>query len=94
MVVQDPHGRADFHAMRAALSREPERLAFFAFDLPMFDGHDLRNKPLHERRRLLQDVLGEVDLPQIAFSREVPGTGLRCSRRLRPWALKVLSRRT
>jgi ATP-dependent DNA ligase len=50
MVVQDEHGRADFHAMRAALSREPERLAFFAFDLPMLDGHDLRNKPLHERR--------------------------------------------
>jgi bifunctional non-homologous end joining protein LigD len=75
MVVQDPHGRADFHAMRAALSREPERLAFFAFDLPMLDGHDLRNKPLHERRRILQDVLGEADLPQIAFSREVPGTG-------------------
>jgi len=27
-----------------------------------------------ERRRLLQDVLGEADLPHIAFSREVPGT--------------------
>jgi ATP-dependent DNA ligase len=53
MVVQDESGRADFHAMRAALSREPERLAFFAFDLPMLDGHDLRNKPLHERRRIL-----------------------------------------
>jgi DNA ligase D-like protein (predicted ligase) len=75
MVVQDESGRADFHAMRAALSREPERLAFFAFDLPMLDGHDLRNKPLHERRRILQDVLGEADLPQIAFSRDVPGTG-------------------
>jgi bifunctional non-homologous end joining protein LigD len=75
MVVQDESGRADFHAMRAALSREPERLAFFAFDLPMLDGHDLRNKPLHERRRILQDILGEADLPQIAFSRDVPGTG-------------------
>ena len=75
MVVQDERGRADFHAMRAALSKEPERLAFFAFDLPMLDGHDLRNKPLHERRRILQDVLGESDLPQIAFSRDVPGTG-------------------
>jgi bifunctional non-homologous end joining protein LigD len=56
MVVQDEHGRADFHAVRAALTREPERLAFFAFDLPMLDGHDLRNKPLYERRRILQDL--------------------------------------
>jgi ATP-dependent DNA ligase len=75
MVVQDPHGRADFHAMRAALLKEPERLAFFAFDLLMLDGRDLRNEPLHERRRLLQDVVGSADLPQFAFSREVPGTG-------------------
>jgi bifunctional non-homologous end joining protein LigD len=35
MVVQDESGRADFHVMRAALCREPERLAFFAFDLLM-----------------------------------------------------------
>src|SRR5215207_7350729 len=75
MVVQDPHGRADFQAMRAALSREPERLAFFAFDLLMLDGRDLRNEPLHERRRLLQDLVGSAELPQFAFSREVPGTG-------------------
>jgi bifunctional non-homologous end joining protein LigD len=75
MVVQDPQGRADFHAMRAALSKEPERLAFFAFDLPMLDGRDLRNEPLHERRRLLQDLVGSADLPQFAFSGEVPGTG-------------------
>src|SRR5215212_9579195 len=93
MVVQDPQGRADFHAMRAALSREPERLAFFAFDLPMLDGHDLRNKPLHERRRLLQDILGEADLPQIAFSRDVPGTGRRCSQPRKPWGSKVSCQR-
>src|SRR5215207_7153514 len=42
MVVQDPHGRADFHAMQTALSKEPERLAFFAFDFLMLDGRDLR----------------------------------------------------
>jgi bifunctional non-homologous end joining protein LigD len=74
-LVQDEHGRADFHAMRAALAREPERLAFFAFDLPMLDAHDLRNKPLHERRRILQDLLGSADLPQIRFSAEIPGDG-------------------
>jgi ATP-dependent DNA ligase len=41
----------------------------------MLDGRDLRNEPLHERRRLLHDLVGSADLPQLAFSREVPGTG-------------------
>jgi ATP-dependent DNA ligase len=78
-----------------ALSREPERLAFFAFDLPMLDGHDLRNKPLHERRRILQDILGEADLPQIAFSRDVPGTPVpRCSPRPSRWDSRASCLRT
>jgi hypothetical protein len=74
MVVQDESGRADFHATRAALSREPQRLAFFAFDLLILDDRDLRDEPLSERRRVLQDLLGSADLPQIAFSGAVPGT--------------------
>jgi bifunctional non-homologous end joining protein LigD len=41
----------------------------------MLDGHDLRNKPLHERRRILQDLLGSADLPQIGFSGDIPGNG-------------------
>jgi bifunctional non-homologous end joining protein LigD len=30
---------------------------------------------LHERRRLLHDLVGSANLPQFAFSRDVPGTG-------------------
>ena len=36
---------------------------------------DPRNEPLHERRRLLQDLVGSAGLPQFAFSGDVPGTG-------------------
>jgi bifunctional non-homologous end joining protein LigD len=75
MVVQDESGRADFHAMRAALLREPERLAFFAFDLLMLNDRDLRDAPLSERRRMLLDLLGSTDLPQVGFSGAVPGSG-------------------
>jgi bifunctional non-homologous end joining protein LigD len=68
----------------AALSREPERLAFFAFDLLMLDGRDLRNEPLHERRRLLQDLVGSTNPAAVRVqsrgARHRPG-GVRCCRR-------------
>jgi DNA ligase D-like protein (predicted ligase) len=75
MVVQDEAGRSDFHAMRAAVTREPERLVLFAFDLPMLDGRDLRDEPLRERRRILRDLIGSAGGTQIGFSGEVAGTG-------------------
>jgi ATP-dependent DNA ligase len=51
-------------------------------------------KPLHERRRILQDILGEADLPQIAFRREVPGTGPEVFEAAEPWASRASSQGT
>lgn len=55
--VQDEHGVTDFPALRAAMTREPHRLAFFAFDLLHLDGEDLRQAPLEERRAKLRWLL-------------------------------------
>src|SRR5262249_19953680 len=74
-VVQDEIGRADFHAMRSAIGREPGRLAYIAFDLPMLDGRDLRDEPLSERRRLLEDLVGSAGGVQIGFSEAVADDG-------------------
>ena len=49
-VVQDALGVSDFYALRAAMTREPDRVVFFAFDLLHLDGKDLRGLPLVERR--------------------------------------------
>ncbi len=42
MIVQDERGLSDFLALRHALSQEPHRLFFYAFDLLHLDGNDLR----------------------------------------------------
>jgi hypothetical protein len=44
VVVQDADGISDFEALNSAISWEPERLLFYAFDLLQFDGKDLREK--------------------------------------------------
>jgi bifunctional non-homologous end joining protein LigD len=53
MVVQDEHGITDFNTLRSAIYTAPHRIVFFAFDLLHLDGHDLRRRPLMERRALL-----------------------------------------
>jgi bifunctional non-homologous end joining protein LigD len=61
MIVQDETGRSDFHALRAAIDGEPHRLIFYAFDLLVIEGEDLRPIPLVERRDFLEALIGEHD---------------------------------
>jgi len=45
-------------ALSEAISaRQPERLAYFAFDLLHLDGHDLRRCAIDDRKMLLRDVI-------------------------------------
>src|SRR6218665_811923 len=57
VVVQDDAGVTDFGQLRRAMTAEPHRLAFFAFDLLHLDGEDLRQQPLEERRAKLRWLL-------------------------------------
>jgi DNA ligase D-like protein (predicted ligase) len=58
VIVQDEHGRCDFHGLKNAIAKEPHRLVFMAFDLLHLDGADLRRMPLEDRRTALREVLG------------------------------------
>jgi DNA ligase D-like protein (predicted ligase) len=76
MIVQDEHGRSTFEGFKWALSREPERLVFMAFDLLRLDCEDLRSMPLLERRQRLQEVVGCYDPScRIQYSEHVTGAG-------------------
>lgn len=55
--VQDERGVTDFAALRSAMTKEPWRLVFFAFDLLHLNGVDLRRQPLEERRAHLRWIL-------------------------------------
>lgn len=54
----DEHGAPDFAALQAALSDDDTaELIFFAFDLLMIDGTDVRREPLAERKARLKTTL-------------------------------------
>jgi DNA ligase D-like protein (predicted ligase) len=76
MIVQDEQGRSDFHALKSAIARAPERLVFYAFDLLALDGRDLRRVPLLDRRTELVMLVGPHDRAScVQFSDAVMGGG-------------------
>ena len=76
LIVQNDQGLSDFDSLYRAITREPHRLCYFAFDLLHLDGEDLRQQPVEARRARLQDLLGSnhPDCP-IQFSEAVQGDG-------------------
>jgi bifunctional non-homologous end joining protein LigD len=60
IVVLGANGTPDFNALQNAFDRHARRIiVFFLFDVPFFEGYDLRKVPLLARRSLLQGLLEE-----------------------------------
>ena len=57
IIVQDERGVSDFEALKSAIRWQPHRLVFCAFDLLHFNGKDVREQPLLERRAKLQELV-------------------------------------
>jgi len=53
IVAYDTHGRPSFNVLQNQISENPT-LHFYAFDLLMLRGRDLKGEPLDNRRRLLR----------------------------------------
>lgn len=71
IVVHDDSGKPDFGKLQLAFDgKHAERIEFFLFDLPYFDGHDLRELPLVERRGLLEQLLKKKKSGKVRFSAE------------------------
>lgn len=76
IIVQSETGASDFHAVRSAIASAPHRLVFYAFDLLMTDGHDVRREPCVDRRARLREMIGEHDPAfRIQFSDHIVGHG-------------------
>lgn len=57
-VALDDRGVSDFAALQAAFHEGRQRyITYFAFDILHLDGHNLRQLPLSERRKILAEVL-------------------------------------
>lgn len=58
IVVVDEQGRSSFQSLQRQLKeKKAGRLAYFVFDLPWFQGHDLRGVALEERKEVLRQLL-------------------------------------
>jgi bifunctional non-homologous end joining protein LigD len=58
IVALDPKGRSSFQLLQAYdLGREKPPILFYAFDLLRFEGKDLQNLPLTERKEILKKAL-------------------------------------
>ncbi|HEX7637651.1 MAG TPA: non-homologous end-joining DNA ligase, partial [Burkholderiaceae bacterium] len=72
-VVLDTRGRPSFNALQNALDgRKADAVAYFLFDIPYANGHDLREVPLHARRDLLRRVLEGHAGERLRFSEDFP----------------------
>jgi bifunctional non-homologous end joining protein LigD len=61
IVVLAESGRTDFQALQNAFeSARTQGIEFFLFDVPYYDGHDLRRVPLVERREFLRGLLAKA----------------------------------
>ena len=69
IVVLGKTGTPDFNALQNAFDRSrTEGIVYFLFDVPYFEGHDLRRVPLAARRQLLKQFVDEHPGEHIRFS--------------------------
>ncbi|MDC8760899.1 DNA ligase D [Janthinobacterium fluminis] len=75
IVVNDAQGRADFGLLQQAFDSEATAgIQYFLFDIPFFDGRDLRPLPLETRRALLRAALAQAPPSEtVRFSVQLDG---------------------
>jgi bifunctional non-homologous end joining protein LigD len=78
-VVLDDEGRSDFGLMQSAVgahrfSANMTEIVMYAFDLLYLEGNDLRNRPLEDRKALLEQILSD-DAGSLRYSEPIEGDG-------------------
>lgn len=73
VVVVGSNGHANFGSLQNWRSEADGDLVYYVFDILWYDGHDLKDLPLTERKALLQQILPEGDNIQISSDFETSG---------------------
>lgn len=70
-VVLNSAGMPDFNALQNAFDRRStSEILLFVFDLMYLNGTDQREQPLHSRRAVLSDLMGEVHSDLLRYSED------------------------
>ncbi len=76
IMVMDKNGVPHFEALQN-WRRDPRgNLYYYAFDILWCDGHDLRDMPLIDRKKILREVLHDTDVIRYSDHIETEGTRL------------------
>ena len=76
IAVPDERGVTHIDLLSETLRlRRADQLAYFAFDLLHYDGHDLRPCAIEDRKALLRDLIGAVDAPRLVMVDHITGSG-------------------
>ena len=76
IVMPGETGIPDFQALQGAFdSHKTQKIVYFLFDIPFFNGFDLRPVPLTARRALLQSLLNKDLPPTLRFSESFEANG-------------------
>ena len=71
IVISSGDGRTNFQSLQNAFdTASTQEIQYVLFDLPYFDGHDLREVPVRERRELLSRLLSRNTSSFLKFSDE------------------------
>jgi len=74
LVAIDRHGHSDFSTLQNAASNDNIELRYYAFDLLHWNGEDLREEPLKERKKRLSKLLKDVEEP-LFYGEHTEGDG-------------------
>jgi bifunctional non-homologous end joining protein LigD len=74
--ILDRQGRTSFQRLQQSIKdRDFAQLVFYVFDLLYFDGYDLTDAKLGDRKAMLRDLLGEASDGVLRYSDHVLGKG-------------------
>jgi bifunctional non-homologous end joining protein LigD len=75
IVVLGDNGTPSFNALQNSFDRRTSAvgISYFVFDVPYFEGYDLRGVPLIDRRKVLKALLDEKATEHVRFSADFPG---------------------
>lgn len=76
VVVLDSMGRSNFQLLQNYLRKKEGELVFYVFDLLYCDGHDLRERPLIERKERLEVLLSPLKDSRIRYSDHIEENGV------------------
>lgn len=76
VAVLTADGTTDFQALQNVAAGNGEGAVYFVFDLPFYEGHDLRGLPLEERKALLAEVVSQAPAGEtVRYSDHIRGQG-------------------